>query len=294
MNLNDLKAFDAVARCQGFVRAAEMLNRSQPTVTVQVRNLEKRYGVELFYRTRGQSARLTPFGERLFDTTQQLFNFANDSDMLLSAAKKSKGTFLRVGAISPRWAVPLMSRMITDHPDLELSLTIDNSNALIEAILDYRIDIAFLGSHEPEPRCFMKLVSEPEIVLIGHRANDRYRHEPFTRQSFATETLLHREPGSETRALIDNEMQRHGYASGRTIICGSREGVLMGVENSLGVAPISIEEIEPFRSVQIIRFADFRIFGEIHAVCLNSRRHIPIIAKAFDFSEKLRKETVVA
>ena len=65
MSLTDLKSFNAVARYGGFVKAAEQLLRAQPTVTVQVRNLEKNFGVELLYRGRGQTAKLTPFGVQL-------------------------------------------------------------------------------------------------------------------------------------------------------------------------------------------------------------------------------------
>lgn len=288
MNLNDLRAFDAVARCGGFLRAATALNRAQPTVTAQVRNLERRYGVELFYRTRGQTARLTPFGERLFATTQQLFNLETDTELLLSGAGNAQGTALRIGAITPRWAIPLMRQLAERYPEIELSLSVQNSNALIEAILEYSIDIALLGAHEPDGRFFMRQVSTPEIVVVGHRDIEGYPDGLVDKAAFAKETLVHREPGSETRALVDRELARNDYVPGRTIVAGSREGVLLAVEHGLGIAAVSLEEIEEFRDVRVLRFADFGIFGEVHAVCLSTRRRMPVIEEALGLIGKLK------
>lgn len=48
-------AFEAVARLQGFGRAAQELNTSQPAISRHIRNLEIRYGTTLFLREGGRS-----------------------------------------------------------------------------------------------------------------------------------------------------------------------------------------------------------------------------------------------
>src|SRR3981081_1163322 len=47
-----LKAFVAVADHKSFTRAASMLNRTQSAVSMQIKRLEDRLGVELFHRTK--------------------------------------------------------------------------------------------------------------------------------------------------------------------------------------------------------------------------------------------------
>ena len=51
VNFNQLRSFYAVAREMSFTKAAQVLHIGQPTLTVQVRALEERYGVELFLRS---------------------------------------------------------------------------------------------------------------------------------------------------------------------------------------------------------------------------------------------------
>ena len=65
MFFTELRAFHAVAQSGGFIRASELISRSQSTLTAQVLSLEQRYGVELFFRGRGRTAVLTPLGKKL-------------------------------------------------------------------------------------------------------------------------------------------------------------------------------------------------------------------------------------
>ena len=52
LDLELLKAFVAVADHRSFTRAAAMLNRTQSAVSMQIKRLEVRLGVELFHRTK--------------------------------------------------------------------------------------------------------------------------------------------------------------------------------------------------------------------------------------------------
>jgi hypothetical protein len=61
-------------------------------------------------------------------------------------------------------------------------------------------------------------------------------------------------------------------------------GRLEAAQEGLGLAPVSTDEIPENLQVEKIRAADFKIYGEIHAVCLKSRRNLPIIAEALEAS----------
>jgi LysR family hydrogen peroxide-inducible transcriptional activator len=52
MNFTHLKAFYSVVKYQSFTQAARELNVSQPTLSLQVQNLEKQYDIPLLKRTK--------------------------------------------------------------------------------------------------------------------------------------------------------------------------------------------------------------------------------------------------
>ena len=56
-----LRSFHAVAREGGFTAASKVLNIGQPTITEQVKSLERQFRVELFHR-RGRTVTLTDTG----------------------------------------------------------------------------------------------------------------------------------------------------------------------------------------------------------------------------------------
>jgi len=72
VNLNQLRVFEAVARTGSFSRAAETLSVTQPAVTLQIRQLERDCGVQLFERIR-RRPRLTDAGRVLQDYARRIF-----------------------------------------------------------------------------------------------------------------------------------------------------------------------------------------------------------------------------
>ena len=282
MLLTELRAFHAVATGGGFVRAGELLARSQSTVTAQVRSLEQRYSVELFFRGRGRTAQLTPLGKKLHETTRQLFSLEADAEAQLAEAGRNKGGTLRVGAISPHWATGMMATMMRRYPTLDVNLTLDNSQTLLEMVLTYQLDLAYIGAHLPNPDCQMRLVSEPEIVFVASKEHPLSASGIVSRDAFSAQTLIQREHGSETRSLMDSALSENDYRPGRTAVFGSRDGALQAAEHGLGLAPISTGEIPEGAQVKIIRAVDFSIHGQIHAISLRNRRHLQIIAEAFE------------
>ena len=281
MFITELRAFHAVATGGGFIRAGELLTRSQSTITAQVRSLEQRYGVELFFRGRGRTARLTPLGERLFETTRQLFSLEKDAEALVAEAGRNKGGTLRVGAISPRWATGMMAHMMQCYPTLAVTLILDNSQKLLNMVLTYQIDLAYIGAHVPKPDCDMRIVSQPEIVFAVSKEHPLADKGVVSRDAFGQQTLIQREQGSETRSLMDKALAEHDYIPDRTAVFGSREGALQAAQKGLGLAPISTGEIPEDTPIEIVRAADFSTYGEIYAVCLRSRRNLQIITEAF-------------
>jgi len=254
MSLIELKAFNAVAEGGGFVRGAESLRRAQPTVTAQVRALEARHGVELFFRARGQAAQLTPIGRLLFETTRSLFKLEEDAEAILSGARGTREGILRIGVIAPRSAMGLVSRFCERHANRRIEMRIANSAQVIEWLRAYQVDIGILGTHERDPAFYMRRYSKPEIVMLASADRRFGRNGCVSREAFARETLIVREEGSETRSLVDAALARHGWRPARQFVIATREGVAAAAEAGLGLAPISLEEIDPGSRAQVVRF----------------------------------------
>ena len=71
--LHQLKVFEAVARHSSFTRAAEELFLTQPTVSMQVKQLAKAVGLPLFEQV-GKRLYLTEAGKGLYTTCREVFD----------------------------------------------------------------------------------------------------------------------------------------------------------------------------------------------------------------------------
>jgi DNA-binding transcriptional LysR family regulator len=144
------------------------------------------------------------------------------------------------------------------------------------------VDVGILGAHERNPMLYMRSFSKPEIVLLGSTGKRYGKNGLLRRDDFARETLILREPGSETRSLIETALIRHGWQPARRIEVSSREGIAAAAEQGLGLAPISLSEVDRRPGIRVLRFAEFQIHGEMFIACMNNRQHIPSIRSLID------------
>jgi len=86
VNLHQLRIFATVARLGSFSRAADELGISQPSVSIQVADLERSLGVDLFQRE-GRGVRLTEAGWVLQGYARRMLALADEAQEALNAAK---------------------------------------------------------------------------------------------------------------------------------------------------------------------------------------------------------------
>lgn len=120
--LTALRYFDAAARTESFVRAAEQLHVTHGAVSRQVRLLEESLGVELFER-RNRAIFLTGAGHELHSTTQAIFEQLQDTVQRLQQQPPDNVLVLSCEpTIAMRWLIPRLPRFHAAHPDLQLHL----------------------------------------------------------------------------------------------------------------------------------------------------------------------------
>ncbi|MEU5425617.1 transcriptional regulator CynR [Streptomyces olivoreticuli] len=153
LELRHLRYLLAVAEHAGFTRAAEALRVSQPTLSQQIKQLERALGVQLLDRS-GRAVRLTGAGEVYADYARRaLQNLAAGERAVLDVQDLSRGS-LRL-AMTPTFTAYLLGPLVADfharHPGITLDireLTQDRIEAeLLADTLD--LGIAFSGPHLP-------------------------------------------------------------------------------------------------------------------------------------------------
>jgi len=143
INLRRLRALLAVAEQGSVIAAARELNVTQPAVTKAVQDLEADYGVRLFDRTRAGMLP-TPYGAALVRRAKLVFAELGRADAEVQALREGGAGLLVVGALPYARTVLVpraVSRMLRDHPEVEITIFDGEYERLQEALQAGELDV---------------------------------------------------------------------------------------------------------------------------------------------------------
>lgn len=271
----ELKSFHMVARLASITQAAKKLGLSQPTVTTQIRNLEAHYNVELFYRG-GRRLTLSDAGAQLLPMVQQLLEQEANIEFFLRNSGQGHGT-LRIGATAPYYMLYMVKAFRAQFVDCEVVLEIGNSLQVIEALEEYRVDLAASSQRVEDARLVRLVLGHDPLVLAVHRDHPLAVHDRVAPGALAGHCLLIREHGSTTRALGEALLREAGVRPGQLLEIGSRESIREAVLRNLGISIIARHEVPASPRLKIIELEGAPVITE-YLYCLKERRQARLTA----------------
>jgi DNA-binding transcriptional LysR family regulator len=146
MELRHINSFLVLAEELHFGRSAARLRMSQPALSMQLRQLERRLGVQLMART-SHRVRLTPAGEAFAREAQPLLRQLDRAVEAARRADPAASGHLRIGFNFPagqRILVPALSMLRDRHPELRTSLLRRDTCGQLAELHDGKLDVAFV------------------------------------------------------------------------------------------------------------------------------------------------------
>ncbi len=287
MNHTQLRSFHAVAAEGGFTAASRVLNVGQPTITSQVKALERRFDVELFHR-RGRRVELTEAGVKLFRIAQRIISMEAEAEDLLNAYGGFQTGRLHVGAVGPYHATEMLSAFNERYPGVKLSVTLGNSMEMAERILDYSVDVAVLAHVEDDPRIYAMAYSRHPVVVFVNKSHRFAKRRRIRLAELEGEPMILREVGSTTRLAFETAIREAGVTIEPVMAIGSREAVWLAVARGIGIGVVSDIEYIPHPDLHTVKVADADIYTTAHVNCLAERREARLIRAFFDMAEELK------
>lgn len=201
--------FLVLCETMNYTRAAEQLCLTQPAVTHHIHYLEDHYGCRLF-SYEGKVLRLTEAGMRLREFTRSMSYNSQKAEAIMAAPAPIS---LRVGAsktIGEFLIAPKVERFLRSQPEASFSLVVDNTQVLLRALEDGRLDFALVEGFFDRSHYDAQLYRQEEFFGVcapSHRLAGRAA--PL--DELLGERLILREPGSGTRAIFEEALHRQNY-----------------------------------------------------------------------------------
>ncbi|WP_327702338.1 LysR substrate-binding domain-containing protein [Streptomyces decoyicus] len=244
MQLQQLRYFTAVADTRHFTRAAEREHVAQPSLSQQIRSLERELGAELFHRARGHIT-LTDAGETLLPLARRILADAETARREVQEVARLRRGRLRLGAPPSLCAslVPDVLRAFhTAYPGVELIVTEDGSQDLVRALADGALDLALIITPLPvqAPALVTSDLLREELVVVS--APDRPA--PVGRRTRIRVEDLRDRPlamfrrGYDLREFTTAACRAAGFEPTFTVEGGEMDAVLGFVRAGLGIAVV--------------------------------------------------------
>lgn len=212
MDFRQLETFVQVVQSRSFSKAAEKLYITQPTVTNHIKNLEEEVGTLLLNRM-GKKISLTNAGTILYNEALDIINSMQMIKHELSIYNKEiKGHLDIVSSSVPRkHLIPsIIDAFLREHNDVTFSISDDDSQEVVNSILESYTDFGFIGEKYPNPNLeYIEIISDKLVLIASNDFDPEISNEnEITAESILDGKFIFREEGSATRNIFISEFEK--------------------------------------------------------------------------------------
>ena len=246
INLNQLRAFYQVAKCQNVSLAAKQLFVSQPAVTAQVKLFEESCGLKLF-KKKGRTLVMTDEGKTLFNYAKKIFETEKKIEDAVAQMKELKKGNLKLGSARTyaRYFIPfLLTGFRETYPHIKIHLDEGSSREMVQSLIELKNEVVIIARADDNSHIAYIPFSREELVLIltpGHRLANEDR---LDFEQFAEEPIIMKDQGSGTRRLVDELYLQNNGKPNILMETGDAEIIKLLVQHGEGISFLVRESVD--------------------------------------------------
>ncbi|WP_309742318.1 MULTISPECIES: LysR substrate-binding domain-containing protein [unclassified Chamaesiphon] len=238
--LHQLKVFETVARLTSITRAAEELSLTQPTVSMQIKQLTQNIGIPLFEQI-GKKLYLTQAGQELLITCREIFNELSRFEMKITDFQGLKQGKLKLATITttkyfmPRAIAPFCQL----YPGVDVALEITNHERVLERLSENLDDLYIISKIPDRLDVVLHPFLENPLVVIAPKTHPLAQEKNIPISKLQNEPFIMRERGSGTRDAVEQLLTKHGVSVKVRLELGGNEAIKQAIGVGLGISVLS-------------------------------------------------------
>ena len=252
LSLRQLEVLKAVAETGSMAQAGRRLYMTGPGITQQVQQLEKTLGMPVFDRL-GRRLQLTAAGERALAAANEVHARLGALAKEMDALRKRDDGTLHLGILATATHIlpPLLAEFRRRAPGIAVHMAVSTREELSRHVLDGDVDLALMGrdadSGTAEAAAGGRLVREPFAsnphVIIAWPGHPLAAARGIAPIELRHESVVQREQGSGTRAMLDAFLAMHRIVPRDRITVSGNEMAKHAVMSQLGISLTSMHTL---------------------------------------------------
>lgn len=239
--MDPLKVFVTVIEQKNFSRAGDILNLSQPGVSLHIRNLENELGTKLIYRSPKQ-VQITEPGKILYRHAKQMLNHYETAKREINEFNNVVSGTMKIGAsftIGEYYLPKVLAEFAAQYPMVDIQIIISNSNDVIQGIRSNKLDIGLIEGETDYKDIDVTPFMNDEMIVVVPTDHPLSQMDLIEGNMLQNQTWVLREQGSGTRTYYDKLLRSLELNIKKTFIFTSIQGVKEAVMAGLGIALLS-------------------------------------------------------
>jgi len=280
VTFRQLRLFQALADTGSVSRAARECHVTQPTASMQLKEITDAVGVPL-YEVISKRVHLTDAGRDLAATARTIAQEWAAFEQRMGAVKGLTRGRLRVAVVSTaKYFVPrLLGTFCARYPDIDISLEVLNRDGVVQRLRENRDDLYIMSMPPKDIDLEDQIFMPNPLVVIAAQSHPMAAQQGLDLAVLRSMRFILRERGSGTRMAIDAHFKHLGFKPDLRLELGSNEAIKEAVAGGLGVSVISIHALHGQRSEHGVRVLDvtgFPIESQWHVVRQKGKQLSPI------------------
>jgi LysR family transcriptional regulator, low CO2-responsive transcriptional regulator len=280
VTFRQLRVFLALADTGSVTGAARVMHVTQPTASMQLRELTRSIGLPL-YDVVSRRVHLTETGRELVRIGRQMTANWDAFEQYVDGVRGHTRGRLSVAVVSTaKYFVPrLLGTFCELHPEVEISLDVLNRDGVLARLNENRDDLYVMSMPPDDPSIQKEPFLSNPLVVLAQSSHPLARRRSIALTSLATEKFILRERGSGTRMVADAHFKRHRLRPAVRLELGSNEAIREAVAGGLGIAVLSRRALPAVLSehgLVELRVEGFPLQAEWYVVYPRAKRLSPI------------------
>lgn len=209
MELRAIQTFTTIVQAGSFQKAAKILNYSQPTISMRIKQLEQDLGVQLFER--GKSLKLTKAGNIFYERSKQLLIQYEVLDHTIFDLRAGNTGEIKIGISEPTASLVLphvLTPFLEEYPNLNITILVEDANTCSKKLVKGEIDFAICGEPELILENYYKVFYRDSLDILVAKKNPLASKESVTLADLKEERFIFTPANCPIRIQIEQELKQ--------------------------------------------------------------------------------------
>ena len=292
MEIRHLRLIKTIADEKGITKSLDKLFLTQSAVSHQLKDIEERLGVKIFYRTKNQWA-LTEEGKILYQTANTVLSEIDKANEQINELRLGHAGIIRISTecyTNYHWLPSFMVKMKMLYPKIEVKIVMEATHKPLQKLLNSELDIGITSDPLDDKSIKYIELFKDEVMAVVPSEHPLAAKKYLTADDFASQPLIIHSYPLETVTVHQHFLKESKTQPREIIAIPLTEVALEMVKAGMGIMTMPKWALKPFAASSELKLVPIGTKGLIrtHYVAIrhedSGKKHLK------DFIENLKEE----